>query len=404
MSRIRQVRSPERPPDPQHNVVDAAGAGFCAKTGGGASGRDDLDGWDVVIADIAPYCVSPESAVREVIAQIERNSDGLALVVDAERHLLATVTDGDIRRAILAGVDLDGSVGSLPDGRPPRGYEQPVTAPQGTSTVRLLQLMGEHAIRHVPLLNSEDRIVAIASLSRLGKSRDLPLHAVIMAGGLGTRLRPLTDALPKPMLPVGGRPLLQHTVERLRDTGICNIHITTHYKADKITAHFGDGGSYNAAVQYSHEDQPLGTAGALKQIDVRENEPLLVINGDVLTTVNYRAMLEYHREHQAQLTMGIRRYVIKVPYGVVECEGPDVRELREKPEVGFFVNAGIYLVEPLACQEIPDGQRFDMTDLINLLITQGQRVVSFPIHEYWLDIGRIEDYERAQEDVHAGKL
>jgi NDP-sugar pyrophosphorylase family protein len=253
-------------------------------------------------------------------------------------------------------------------------------------------------------LNSEDRIVAIASLSRLGKSRDLPLHAVIMAGGLGTRLRPLTDALPKPMLPVGGRPLLQHTVERLRDTGICNIHITTHYKADKITAHFGDGGSYNAAVQYSHEDQPLGTAGALKQIDVRENEPLLVINGDVLTTVNYRAMLEYHREHQAQLTMGIRRYVIKVPYGVVECEGPDVRELREKPEVGFFVNAGIYLVEPRACQEVPDGQRFDMTDLIDLLITRGQRVVSFPIHEYWVDIGQFEDYERAQEDVNAGKL
>jgi len=359
---------------------------------------------DIVIVEIGPYCVAPETAVREVIAQIQRNSDGLALVVDAERRLLATVTDGDIRRAILAGVDLQGPVGKLPEGRPQKGYGKPITARQGTNAVHLLQLMGEHAIRHVPLMDADHRLVAVASLRRFVNGRDLPLRAVIMAGGLGTRLRPLTDSLPKPMLPVGGRPLLQRTVEQLRDTGIRNIHITTHYKADKITTHFGDGGFYDTRVQYSFEDQPLGTAGALKRMEVFEDEPLLVINGDVLTTVDYRAMLDYHREHRAQLTMGVRRYAIKVPYGVIECEGPDVRELREKPEVGFFVNAGVYLVEPKVCRNVPDGERFDMTDLIDLLIARGDRVVSFPIHEYWLDIGQIEDYERAQEDAYAGKL
>ena len=380
---------------PQAPAPQAAGA---AQEGDGAAARD------IVIVDIESYCVAPETAVREVIAQIQRNSDGLALVVDSGRRLLATVTDGDIRRAILAGVDLEGSVGKLPQGRPPKGYGGPVAAPQGTSAVHLLQLMGEHAIRHVPLLDAENRVVAVASLRRSVNGRNLPLRAVIMAGGFGARLRPLTDSLPKPMLPVGGRPLLQRTVEQLRDTGIRNIHITTHYKADKITTHFGDGGFYDTMVQYSHEDEPLGTAGALKRMEVFEDEPLLVINGDVLTTVDFRAMLDYHREHRAQLTMGVRHYAIKVPYGVIECEGPEVRRLREKPEVGFFVNAGIYLVEPTVCHDVPEDRRFDMTDLIDLLIARGERVVSFPIHEYWLDIGQVEDYERAQEDVYAGKL
>lgn len=359
---------------------------------------------DIVIANVEPYCVAPDTAVREVIAQIQRNSDGLALVVDDRRRLLATVTDGDIRRAILAGVDLHGPVGRLPEGRPAQGYGRPVTAEQGTGAIHLLQLMGEHAIRHVPLLDESERVVAVASLRHLVQARDLPLRAVIMAGGFGTRLRPLTDSLPKPMLPVGGRPLLQRTVEQLCNTGIRNIHITTHYKADKITTHFGDGGVYDVKVEYSYEDQPLGTAGALKRMEASEQEPLLVINGDVLTKVDYRAMLDYHREHRAQITMGVRHYAIKVPYGVIECQGAMVRELREKPEVGFFVNAGVYLVEPEVCRDVPEGERFDMTDLIDLLIAQGRRVVSFPIHEYWLDIGQIEDYERAQEDAYAGKL
>ena len=236
------------------------------------------------------------------------------------------------------------------------------------------------------------------------RRRGLPLRAVIMAGGLGTRLRPLTESTPKPMLPVGDRPLLQRTVEQLGQAGIRTISITTHYQADKIKQHIGDGSSFGAVVQYSHENEPLGTAGALRRLESLGDEPLLVINGDVLTTVNYRAMLDYHLEHEAELTLGVRRYALEVPYGVIECDGAEVRELREKPEVGFFVNAGVYLAEPHLCAEIPENRHYDMTDLIARLIAEGRRVVSFPIHEYWLDIGRIDDYEQVQRDLRAGKV
>lgn len=363
-------------------------------------------GHDISVGEIAPFCVSPRHRIREVIADIDRNGEGMALVVDDERRLLGTVTDGDIRRAILAGVDLEAPVTVLLDGTFPRHHRRPITAPQGSEPIHLLRLMGENAIRHVPLIDAEGRVVALALLSRLVRERTLPLRAVIMAGGLGTRLRPLTEGTPKPMLPVGDRPLLQRTVEQLSQAGIRRIDITTHYLADKIQEHFGDGSTFGAVLRYNHESEPLGTAGALRRLALKSDasEPLLVINGDILTTVNYAAMLDYHREQTAELTMGVRHYAMKVPYGVVECDGLLVRAIREKPEIGFFVNAGIYLVEPRLCREIPEDRRFDMTDLIERLIARDGRIVSFPIHEYWLDIGQLDDYERAQEDIHTGEL
>ncbi len=299
---------------------------------------------------------------------------------------------------------MEATVEQLLRGVPGRAHPDPITAPLGTNAVVLLRLMGAEVIRHVPLLDPDGRVAAVALLSRMVRQRDLPLKAVIMAGGLGTRLRPLTEATPKPMLPVGDRPLLEHTIEQLGQAGIRRICITTHYRADKIKGHFGDGSSFGAVVDYLHESQPLGTAGALRQLQIEGDEPLLVINGDVLTTVNYRAMLDYHREHGARLTMGVRRYAMKVPYGVVEGEGPRVSAVREKPEVSFFVNAGLYLIEPAACRGIPAERRFDMTEFIEGLIAEGEIVVSFPIHEYWLDIGQIDDYARAQQDHCGGRL
>ncbi len=375
------------------------------KTVGPAPDRWTADGpGEVYVTDIAPYCVTPNMTVKQVIARIDRGAEGLALVVDDEDRLLATVTDGDVRRALMAGTDMKETLETLLGRKPGGAHSAPITAPFGTGAVHLLRLMGEHAIRHVPLLDDGDRLTGLALLSRFVRRPDLPLRAVIMAGGLGTRLRPLTESTPKPMLPVGDRPLLQRTVEQLGQAGIRSISITTHYQADKIKQHFGDGSSFGAVVRYSHESEPLGTAGALRRLETDGDQPLLVINGDVLTTVNYRAMLDYHLEHGAELTMGVRRYAMEVPYGVVECDGPKVRELREKPEVGFFVNAGIYLVEPGLCREIPENRRYDMTDLIDRMVAQGRNVVSFPIHEYWLDIGRIDDYERVQQDLGAGKV
>lgn len=365
-----------------------------------AGNRSEMD--SDIIQDIEPYCVRPDLSISEVIARIDRNAEGVVLIVDADMRLVGTVTDGDIRRAILRGVDLAAPVSTLWDDDAPRPHTRPITAGRDASPIQIVRLMGEYAIRHLPLIDDAGRVVALALLSRLIRRNDLPMRAVIMAGGFGTRLRPLTHELPKPMLPVGDRPLLQRTIEDLRKAGIRQIDITTHFEADKIRDHVGDGSPFDAVVHYNHEDEPLGTAGALRVLRIDSTDPLLVINGDILTTVNYAAMLEYHRENQAEMTVAVRNYSMTVPYGVVDCAGPAVLAIREKPKLDLFVNAGLYLVEPRVCKIIPSGRRFDMTELISLMIAQGRRVVSFPIHEYWLDIGQIEDYERAQRDVASG--
>lgn len=360
--------------------------------------------FEVCVDDVAPFSVGPDCPIRDVIRQIEAGGEGLALVIDRHGQLLNTVTDGDVRRALLVGVDLAAPVEHLLRPAFERRHDKPITAPRGTNAVKLLRLMSEYLIRHVPLVEADGRVTGLALLSRFVRQQDLPLRAVIMAGGLGTRLRPLTEATPKPMLPVGDRPLLERTIEQLGQAGIRSINITTHYQAEKIRRHFGDGSSFGATVRYHHETEPLGTAGALRQVESGGDEPLLVINGDILTRVNYRALLDYHLEHKADMTLCVRRYAMKVPYGVVECDGPAVSALREKPELSFFFNAGIYLIEPRVCGEIPSKLRFDMTDLIDRLIETGRRVVCFPIHEYWLDIGQLEDYERVQQDVESGKV
>lgn len=369
-----------------------------------ANGCQRMTEDQVFVEDLTPFVVTPSMSVRQAIGQIDEGGEGFALVIDNIGRLVATLTDGDVRRSLLQGLDLDASVRSLLKIESARPWPEPITAPLGSSPVTLLRIMGERLIRHVPLVDEQGRVVALALLSRFLRQPDLPLKAVIMAGGLGTRLRPLTEGTPKPMLPVGGRPLLQRIVEQLSEAGIRSIDITTHYRPEQIRQHFGDGSSYGTLVRYSHENEPLGTAGALRQFQVEGNEPLLVINGDVLTTVNFRAMFDYHKEHGAGVTMGVRRYAMEVPYGVVDCDGPFVKEIREKPEISFFVNAGIYLVEPEVCALIPENQRFDMTDLIARVTETGGRAVSFPIHEYWLDIGRQVDYEQAQEDLRAGEL
>jgi NDP-sugar pyrophosphorylase family protein len=263
-------------------------------------------------------------------------------------------------------------------------------------------MMNELSIRQIPIVDTDKRVVDMAFLSDLVKDYELPLRAVIMAGGYGTRLRPLTDDTPKPMLPVGGRPILQHTIEQLKKSGVRRVDVTTHYKADVISDHFGDGHDFGLQMEYIHENSPLGTAGALREVD-GWTEPLLVINGDILTEVNFRALLDYHREHKALLTVGVRQYQVQVPYGVVECEGPSITCISEKPKLSFLVNAGIYLLDPRVRSFIPNNQRCDMTDLILRLVQEKCAVVSFPIVEYWLDVGSLVDYEQAQRDANGGR-
>jgi dTDP-glucose pyrophosphorylase/CBS domain-containing protein len=343
------------------------------------------------------------ATIRDAAATLDRTSVGIVLAVDAGYILLGTVTDGDIRRAVLADWSLSRSVGellahkaSLPN------YRVPLALPIGTPREELLVAMQEHAVRHVPLVDKTNRVIDLVTLQELLPD-EVPRRAVIMAGGFGKRLQPLTNDLPKPMLPVAGRPLLELTIEQLRDAGIKHINLTTHFQADKIRDHFGNGDAFGVEINYVNEEQPLGTAGALHLIKATE-EPLLILNGDILTKVDFRAMHDFHTEHHADLTVAVREYDFQVPYGVIESQDGRVTKVSEKPVYSFFVNAGIYLLQPSAHRFIPQDERFDMTDLIQHLVAAGRPVVSFPVVEYWLDIGHHADYERAQEDVKSGKF
>ena len=351
--------------------------------------------------------VIPSSPIRDAIQAIDRGQKGIALITSDDGRLIGTVTDGDVRRAMLASVSLDAPVQILLDRKRGTETETPVTAPVGTSPERLQLLMRKHDVRQLPLLDGEGRVVDLVLLDDLIPESDLPVQAVIMAGGFGKRLRPLTDDTPKPMLRIGDRPLIEHVVDRLREAGIRNVNISTFYLPEKIVGHFGDGKKFGVDVSYVQESRPLGTAGALSLLQ-NTTEPALVTNGDILTSVNYRSMWNFHCKHQAALTVASRKYEIKVPYGVVEHDEAAVMGLTEKPTFEFFVNAGIYLLDPYALQQIPkdlvDDTQFHMTDLIQLLIDQGRKVVSFPIHEYWLDIGQMDDYQRAQDDVETGRM
>jgi len=260
----------------------------------------------------------------------------------------------------------------------------------------LIEMMLAASVQHVPLLDGEGRVSGVARLKDLLAPEGPPLKALIMAGGFGTRLKELTRHLPKPMLPVGDRPLLEHIITQLRCTGIRHVQLATHYKPEEITKHFGDGSQLDMDISYIREDEPLGTAGVLGLLPP-PTEPMLLINGDILTKVDFGAMLQFHREHQAELTAGVRRIEMEVPYGIVEHRDWQVTGLQEKPRQEFQINAGIYLLNPEAIALVPRGRRFDMTDLIQALLAAGRPVACFPIHEYWLDIGQPADYLRAQE-------
>jgi len=353
--------------------------------------------------NLSALCISPDSKILDAIMTINSNSKGIVLVTDTQMHLIATITDGDIRRAMLDQVRLDAPINILLERKDSELYSSPITAKVWDSYEKILQLMEEYVIRQIPILDEQDHLVDLVTIEDLLPKENLPLQAVVMAGGYGTRLLPLTEDLPKPMLPIGDRPLIELIVEQLQQSGIQRVNITTHYLSDKIKNHFGSGQDFGVEIEYVDEDKALGTAGAISLMD-QPDDPLLVINGDILTRVDFRAMLNYHRKHKSDLTVGVRQFAFDVPYGVIECDGPFVKRLKEKPKYNFLVNAGIYLLEPSVYPYIPNDRRFDMTDLIESLLADNCAVVSFPIVEYWLDVGQPVDYKKAQEDIENGQL
>lgn len=354
-------------------------------------------------ARLPAVLLPPAATVREALQQMERAGLGVLLIADEDRRLAGMLTDGDLRRALLAGTDM---------GAPCVGFATTAPLVLGADAtpreaLALMDLGRPYVVDHLPVLTADGAVGGVVLRSDLVHAAPAGagpacVPAVIMAGGFGTRLRPLTERTPKPMLPVGDRPLLEHTLVRLRDAGVRRVHVSTHYLADQIAAHFGDGSAFGVDVTYLHEGRPLGTAGALSGLaDV--DGPVLVLNGDVLTGVHFDDLLRFHREQEAELTVALRAYSFDVPYGVIDCDGARVRRVREKPSVALLVNAGIYVVERSARAAIPDDRRFDMTELIQRLLDEGRRVAGYPIVEYWLDVGRPDDYARAQADHHLAR-
>ena len=223
------------------------------------------------------------------------------------------------------------------------------------------------------------------------------MKTIILAGGLGTRLAEYTETIPKPMVPIGGRPILEWVVDQLKAANVRDVVITTHFRPEKISEHFGNGEGFGIGISYANETEPRGTAGGLRLMD-RPQHPILVINGDILTDLNFRDMINFHVEHDAEMSVAVRKYQTRVDYGVVETDGIKITGLAEKPTLDFFISAGIYVLEPSCFDHLPASGRFDMTDLIGNLIESNRNVISFPIREYWLDIGQRADYDKAVQD------
>ncbi|ENX3946833.1 nucleotidyltransferase family protein [Photobacterium damselae] len=338
--------------------------------------------------------ISESSTIKQALEIINSEALRVAVVVDQDKKLLGMVTDGDIRRGLLNDLVLTDSVTKVMNSKP-------ITAKQGASKEHLVEVMEKKQILSVPLLGQDNKVVGLETLhSALSKDK-YQNPVFIMAGGFGTRLKPLTDTCPKPMLKIGSKPILEIVIRSFIKAGFQNFYISTHYMPEQIHNHFGDGSSLGINITYIHEEHPLGTGGSLGLLpnDLPENLPLIMINGDVLTKVDFQRLLEFHEEHQADATMCVREYDYQIPYGVVQGKGHKITSMVEKPIQHFFVNAGIYVVSPKVIHSVPKNHKIDMPTLLEQHIDAHNNVLMFPIHEYWLDIGRMDDFNRAQTDI-----
>ena len=350
------------------------------------------------MASIPPnLCVPPGTSIRLTLEAITKNGRQVALVTDADDRLLGIVTDGDVRKALLRGASLDAPVVTSMNATP-------ITGRAGLGRGAATELMRARRIRHLPLVDEAGRLQDVVFLDDLLVRTPLPAAAVIMAGGMGTRLRPLTEETPKPLLRVGGRPLIEILIERLERSGIGRVLVAVHHKSEMIRAALGDGERFGVRISYVDEPERLGTIGALTLIQPPLPEPFFVINADILTKCDFRAMWEFHRAEGARMTVGVSLHQVDIPYGEFTLHGTRISRVEEKPRKEFPVNAGIYLLDPSLITLIPEGRYFDATDLIRVCLERDLPVSAYLIREYWLDVGRHDDLRRADRDIAEGLL
>jgi dTDP-glucose pyrophosphorylase len=337
--------------------------------------------------------LAPDATIRDALVVVDRAGAGIAFVCDGDDRLLGTVSDGDIRKALIAGHELT-DIASTFMARTPK------TADPCASKSEMLGRLEQFGLGVLPLVDETGRVVGAATIHELIETPSFDNPVFIMAGGFGSRLRPLTDTTPKPMLNVGGKPLLQRNIERFVAQGFTRIYISTHYLAEQIRDHFGDGSEFGAQIEYVHEVEPLGTGGALALLpDAALNLPLVMVNGDVITNVDYGTLLNHHVRAGVDATICTREYEYQVPFGVVQTAGGLVAEMVEKPRYRHSVNAGIYVVSPQVSRLVKRGTRIDMPTHLLAVKDRGMKVGLFNFYDYWLDIGCMDDFERAQADM-----
>ncbi|WP_435184113.1 nucleotidyltransferase family protein [Cylindrospermopsis raciborskii G7] len=336
--------------------------------------------------------ISPETSLGEAIARIDKSALQVAVILNTDQTMAGILTDGDIRRAILAGKSLEIKVIEVMNATP-------TTVPMSMPRSEMLALMRRQTIHHLPIIDENRRLIGLATLDDLVGVVERPNWVIIMAGGLGTRLHPLTKECPKPLLKVGGKPILEIIVESFAEQGFKQIFLSVNYKADMIQDYFGEGDRWGVQFNYIHEKERLGTAGALSLLPERPTAPIIVMNGDILTRTSFDSLLKFHEAQNSVATMSVREYEFQVPYGVVQMDGIKIKAIEEKPLQRFFVNAGIYTLNPEVLEYIPNNTFFDMPTLFEHLISANQATAAYPLREYWLDIGRMGDLEKANQQI-----
>lgn len=339
--------------------------------------------------------IAPSTSIREAISRIDSGNAQIVLVADEQGKLLGTVTDGDVRRGLLRGLNLTEAVAEVMN----RTF---VSAAPSDDRASILALMKQKLVHQVPLVDERGIVAGLETLDELLQPgrRDTPV--ILLAGGLGMRLRPLTEEMPKPMLRIGGRPILESILDNFVEYGFHRFYFAVNYMADVIERHFRDGSRWDVRIEYIREGQKLGTAGALSLLPETPPEAALVMNADILTRVNFAHLLDFHKRSSAAATVCVREHRHSVPYGVVEMQDNLLTAITEKPVYRSMVNAGIYVLEPEAFGHLQKGAYCDMPALLQRLMDAGLRTAGFPIHEFWLDIGRLEDLERATEYLESG--
>ena len=338
--------------------------------------------------------VAPSDTIEEAVTLLENTRLGIVLIVDEQKRLLGTVTDGDIRRALIDHVTMNDHVSTIM-------ARSPAVASVSDDRAKIHKMMSDRELLQIPVIDNDRHLVGLEILQPLAHGKGQYENPVIlMAGGFGKRLHPITLKTPKPLLRLGSKPIAELILEQLVDAGFRNFFLTVYYKADQIKRYFGTGKKWNIAIRYIEEERPLGTAGSLGLLpNDLPDLPILVMNSDLFTKVNFQQLLHYHQVEKGIATVCARGYDFQVPYGVIETIDHGLSGIVEKPEHKFLVNAGIYVLDPKIVTSISKDSYLDMPELLLRQLENSEEINIFPVHEYWLDIGQMEEYQRAQIDA-----